>query len=195
MSKKNGAVFSKRLFGYKKSDVNEYIRNSDQSHAEEIAAINFEKSFLSDKLKSAEAKIAELEVQIESEKAFYESKIKKLTSDYEKKLGEMTTIQSNYAEKLNESESRASSYLKMADSSSVRAESAEAELAIMSAELEDSKNQIEALNKKLAIKEAESVHLSEIEALAKKAIADSRNTKTKKKPIWSVIFKGNRNKR
>ena len=195
MSKKNGAFFSKRLFCYKKSDVNEYIRNADQSHAEEIAAINFEKSFLSDKLKSAEARIAELEVQRESEKAFYESKIKKLTSDYEKKLGEMTTIQSNYAEKLNESESRASSYLKMADSSSVRAESAEAELAIMSAELEDSKNQIEALNKKLALKEAESVHLSEIEALAKKAIADSRKTKTKKKPIWSVIFKGNRNKR
>lgn len=195
MSKKNGAVFSRRLFGYKKSDVNEFIRNSDQSHAEEIAALNFEKSFLSDKLKSAEAKIAELEILRESEKAAYECKLKKLTADYEKKLGEMTTIQSNYAEKLNESESRASSYLKMADSSSVRAESAEAELAIMSAELEDSKNQIEALNKKLALKEVEAQRLSEIESLAKKAIADSRYPNTQKRPFWALIFNRSQYKR
>ena len=194
MSKKNGAVFSKRLFGYKKSDVNEYIRNSDQSHAEEIAALNFEKSFLSDKLKNAEVKIAELEALRESEKTAYESKLKKLTAEYEKKLGEMTTIQSNYAEKLNESESRASSYLKMADSSSIRAESAEAERTIMSAALEDSKNQIEVLNKKLALKEAESERLSEIESLAKKAIADSRNANAQKRPFWTFVFKRSRNK-
>jgi chromosome segregation ATPase len=195
MSKKNGAVFSKRLFGYKKSDVNEYIRNSDQAHSEEIAALNFEKSFLADKLKSAEAKIAELEALRESEKAAYESKTKKLIADYENRLGEMTSIQSDYAEKLNESESRASSYLKMADTSSVRAESAEAELTIMSAALEDSKNQIEALNKKLALKEAESERLSEIESLAKKAIADSKNESTLKRPFWAGFFNRSRSKR
>ena len=31
MSKKDGAVFAKSLFGYKKRDVNEYIRLADRT--------------------------------------------------------------------------------------------------------------------------------------------------------------------
>ncbi len=36
MSKKEGAVFAKSLFGYKKRDVNEYIRLADESNSEKI---------------------------------------------------------------------------------------------------------------------------------------------------------------
>lgn len=190
MSKNNGAVFSKRLFGYKRSDVNEYIRNSDQSHAEEIERINSEKEVLSERLKTAEAKIAELESALEAERLAAEGRIKKLTSDYEKKLNEMNTIQSTYKDKLTESETRASSYLKMADSSSVRAESAEAELTILSAALEDSKNEIISLNKKLEQKEAEASRISELEALAKKAIEKgNENSRSANKSFISRLFK------
>ncbi len=190
MSKNNGAVFSKRLFGYKRSDVNDYIRNSDQAHTEEIAKINYEKEALSEKLRAAEAKISELEALRAAENAAAESRIKKLTLDFEKKLSEMDSIQSNYKDKLTESETRASSYLKMADSSAVRAESAEAELTILSAALEDSKNEIDALNKKLANKEAEAARISELEALAKKAIECGNNNTAKsgKRSLLKGIF-------
>ena len=36
MSKIKGALFSKSLFGYRKRDVNEYIRMSDESNSEKI---------------------------------------------------------------------------------------------------------------------------------------------------------------
>ena len=36
MSKKDGAAFSKSLFGYKKSDVNEFIRTADENNSEKL---------------------------------------------------------------------------------------------------------------------------------------------------------------
>ena len=67
MSKKDGAVFAKSLFGYKKRDVNEYIRLADESH--------------SAKIKEYETRINELEETLSKERASYQSQVKSLSDE------------------------------------------------------------------------------------------------------------------
>lgn len=189
MSNKNGKTFSKQLFGYKRSDVNDYIRDSDISHSDEVSKLNAERTTLEDKVKELERRLELTEAAHAAEKAAMSAEIKRLTADYEAKLGEMDARQSSCIEKLNDSESRASSFLKMADSASARAESAEAELSIVSAALEDSKNEIEALKAKLKQSETDGARFAELEALAKRAIAtSSENGKRGKSSLLAKLF-------
>lgn len=61
MSKKDGTLFSTSLFGYKKSDVNDYIKRSDASHADQILLLRSEYDRLLVRAQNAEARVAELE--------------------------------------------------------------------------------------------------------------------------------------
>ncbi len=61
MSKKDGTLFSTSLFGYKKSDVNDYIKRSDSSHADQISLLRSEKDRLLVRAQNAEARVDELE--------------------------------------------------------------------------------------------------------------------------------------
>jgi hypothetical protein len=61
MSKKDGTLFSTSLFGYKKSDVNDYIKRSDASHADQIYLLRSENDRLLIRAMNAEARAAELE--------------------------------------------------------------------------------------------------------------------------------------
>lgn len=199
MSKKNGALFSKSLFGYKRSDVIDYIRVTDQTHVDEIARISAEKDLLADRLSKAEITIKELESAMTNERTAAQEKVKKLTLEYEKRIAELANAQNAVKDKLNESETRASSYLKLADTSSVRAETAEAELTVISAALENSRAEIEALNKKLTEKEDEAKRIAELEALAKRMIAsNSENSKSNKRKLFFIkrpLFFGNNRKK
>lgn len=187
MSKKSGALFSKVLFGYKRSDVNEYIRVTDQTRAEELAHVNSEKEVLLEKLHNAETRISELETAVNNERMAAQERIVKLTKEYEKRLSDLSDQHRAFRDKLNESETRASSYLKLVDSSSLRAESAEAELSILSAALDDSKAEIEALNIKIAQKEQEIKRISEIESLAKKMLERNiENADKQKRKAFSI---------
>jgi len=187
MSKKSGALFSKVLFGYKRSDVNEYIRVTDQTRAEELAHVNSEKEVLLEKLHNAETRISELETAVNNERMAAQERIVKLTKEYEKRVSDLSDQHRAFRDKLNESETRASSYLKLVDSSSLRAESAEAELSILSAALDDSKAEIEALNIKIAQKEQEIKRISEIESLAKKMLERNiENADKQKRKAFSI---------
>ena len=187
MSKKSGALFSKALFGYKRSDVNEYIRVTDQTRAEELAHVNSEKEVLLEKLHNAETRISELETAVNNERMAAQERIVKLTKEYEKRLSDLADQHRAFRDKLNESETRASSYLKLVDSSSLRVESAEAELSILSAALDDSKAEIEALNIKIAQKEQEIKRISEIESLAKKMLERNiENADKQKRKAFSI---------
>ena len=130
MAKKNGALFSRALFGYKRKDVVEYIRTVDVDHADELSRINSENESLQKKLDASEMLCKELENKLAQEKAFAQESQKKLTLEYEKKLANLNNAVNLQKDKLNDSESRASSYLKLIDSASMRAESAEAELTV-----------------------------------------------------------------
>ena len=122
MSKKDGAVFSKSLFGYKKRDVNEYIRQSDESNSETI--------------KDYESRMDELQKVLAAEKDSYESKIEQLNVEKEAIAEEFQNSIKEYKTKLEDSESRCASYLKLADAASMRSEEAENRIAGLSAELE-----------------------------------------------------------
>ena len=61
MSKKDGALFSGALFGYKRSDVNDYIRKADISHAEQLSLLQAEKERLLARAQKAEARVEQLE--------------------------------------------------------------------------------------------------------------------------------------
>ena len=193
MAKKNGALFSRALFGYKRKDVVEYIRTVDVNHADELLRINSETEMIQKKLTASEALCKELENKLAQEKLSAQESQKKLTLEYEKKLAELNNAVNLQKDKLNDSENRASSYLKLIDSSSMRAESAEAELTVLSAAVEDYKAEIADLKTKLADKENELKKSSEFEALAKKII-ESNNQK-KQSDLSSILsfFKKSRN--
>ena len=61
MSKKDGTLFAIALFGYKKSDVNDFIRRSDAVHANQISLLQSEKERLLERAQNAEARVCELE--------------------------------------------------------------------------------------------------------------------------------------
>ena len=193
MAKKNGALFSRALFGYKRKDVIEYIRTVDVNHADELLRINSETEMIQKKLAASEALCKELENKLAQEKLSAQESQRKLTLEYDKKLAELNNAVNLQKDKLNDSENRASSYLKLIDSSSMRAESAEAELTVLSAAVEDYKAEIADLKSKLADKENELKKSSEFEALAKKII-ESNNQK-KQSDLSSILsfFKKSRN--
>ncbi len=185
MSKKNGTVFSKSLFGYRRKDVIEYIRTVDSEHADEVSRISDEKQILQNRLNETEARIRETEELMNKERLATQERIKKITLEYDKKLAELTNAMNSQKDRLADSENRASSYLKLVDSSSLRAENAEAELTILSAAIEDYKTEIADLKSKLAEKESELKRATEFEVLAKK-ILESNNQK-KRTDISSLL--------
>ena len=131
MSKKDGAVFSKSLFGYKKRDVNEYIRQSDESNSETI--------------KDYESRLDELQKALAAEKDSYEAKIEKLNAEKDAVSEEFQNSIKEYKSKLDDSESRCASYLKLADAASMRAEEFEKRIAVLSAELEIKNSELQIL--------------------------------------------------
>jgi chromosome segregation ATPase len=131
MSKKDGAVFSKSLFGYKKRDVNEYIRQLDEINSETI--------------KDYESRMDELQKAFAAEKDSYESKIEQLNVEKEAIAEEFQNSIKEYKTKLEDSESRCASYLKLADAASMRAEEAANRIAGLSAELEIKNSELQIL--------------------------------------------------
>ena len=192
MSKKNGILFSKSLFGYRRKDVIEYIRNVDTAHADELARVTAEKDGLQDKLNNAEIKISETVNLLNAERINSQEKIKKITAECDKKLSELTIAINAQRDKLADSENRASSYLKLVDSSSLRAENAEAELTILSAAIEDYKAEIADLKEKLSEKEAEIKRAAEFDALAKKLLENHSAKKHSDLPSIFTLFKKSR---
>ena len=192
---KNGALFSKSLFGYRRKDVIEYIRTVDVDHADEISRINSEKGNLQDRLECAESKISELENLLDKERAAYKEKIQKIIAEYDKKIEELINSVAAQKDKLSDSENRAATYLKLVDSSSLRAENAEAELAVLSANIEDYKNEIAELRTKLAEMEDEVKKASDFDALAKKLLEN--NNEKRKSGHTSVfsVFKKSRHRK
>lgn len=193
MAKKNGALFSRAMFGYKRKDVVEYIRTVDVNHADELSRINSENESLQKKLDASEMLCRELENKLAQEKASAQESQKKLTLEYEKKLADLNNAVNLQKDKLNDSESRASSYLKLIDSSSMRAESAEAELTVLSAAIEDYKAEIADLKSKLADKENELKKSSEFEILAKKIIESNNQKKQSDFSSFLSLFRKSRN--
>ena len=193
MAKKNGALFSRSLFGYKRKDVIEYIRTVDANHAVDLLRMNSENELLQKKLDALEALNKELENTLACEKLSSQESLKKLTLEYEIKLSELNNAVNLQKDKLIDSESRASSYLKLIDSSSMRAESAEAELTVLSAAVEDYKAEIADLKSKLADKENELKKSSEFEALAKKIIESNNQKKQSELSSILSLFKKSRN--
>jgi len=187
MAKSQGALFSKSLFGYKCSDVNDYILDIDQKHADELDYLKRENALLNERLMQSEAKNAELSSVLQSERSAFDAKLKNKAWEYKKELETLSSVQNGIKEKLAESEMRASSYLKMADASAMRAESAEAELSILTAVLEDSKAEIKTLQTDLANKDKEIRRISEIETLAKSIINQDLCKENRQKKTRSLI--------
>ena len=195
MGNKNGALFAKSLFGYRRKDVIEYIRNVDAEHADEISRINYEKDCLQDRLNIAELKMWESEDQLKKERLAMNEKINKLTQEYDKKIAELSNAFNAQKDKLADSENRASSYLKLVDSSSLRAENAEAELTVLAAAVEDYKTEISEMKAKLDEKEAELRRATEFDALAKKLLESNGSRKQSElASIFSFFKKSRHNK-
>lgn len=162
MSKNNGTLFSKSLFGYKKSDVNEYIRQADESRSNENSKLNDEILRLESSAAALESRVKELETTLENERLSSASEIRKLTEETERKLAEAQKSEAAICDKLTESEARAGSYLKLADASSQRAESAEAEVAELTTALESARLEIEELKQ---CKASDAQRISELEKI------------------------------
>ncbi len=191
----NGTLFSKSLFGYRRKDVIEYIRTVDVDHADEISRINYEKGVLQDRLEQAESKNSELEDLLEKERAASKDKIKKIILEYDKKIEELINSVAAQKDKLTDSENRAATYLKLVDSSSLRAENAEAELAVLTANIEDYKNEISKLRSKLAEMEAEVKKASDFDALAKKLLENNNEKCRNEHTSVFSVFKKSRHRK
>lgn len=201
MSKSNGALFSKTLFGYKRTNVNEYIRHADEEHADEISKLKVEILKLENHVGEAESRIKELELVLENERASALSKIKELESkleservssalkiqelmdDSNKKLSEVEKCHAEISNKLSESEARATSYLKLADASSLRAESAESEVALLSAGLESARVELEELKKN---KVADTKKIAELEELVENYTSREELNKAERRKYFVI---------
>lgn len=147
MSKKDGAAFAKSLFGYKKRDVNEYIRLADESNSE--------------KIKEYESKINELEATLSDERASYQSQLKNLSDEKDDVTKKAENAKLEFERKLADSEARCASYLKLADAATLRAESAEARVNELSARLEIQQTEMNVLKSK---SEADEKQISQLNA-------------------------------
>lgn len=189
MAKKDGALFSRSLFGYKKSDVNEYIRRADAVHSNEIIDASSEKRTIEEKLADANARIAELEATIIKERAMHKESVNKLNADFAKNASEAAAREKALRERLAESEARVASYLKLADTASSRADSAEAEVSVLCAGLDATRADMRALEAEIEEKKAEIKRLTELRGVARSAQAqrsrevgenNRKNTSTKR---------------
>lgn len=189
MSKNKGTLFSKSMFGYKRSDVNNYIRESDELHASEVSALKLENERMSRVIREYEDRISELEAILEKERKNTSDTIRKLTEESERKLSEARKSEDEVQAKLNESEARATAYLKMADSSAIRAESAETESSILSVSLEEARKEIDQLKVELAEKNEDKKRLAELEEITKRYAARYEEEKEarRKNPILRLI--------
>lgn len=183
MSKSNGAMFSKALFGYRKSDVNEYIRQADEAQSNEISRLKDEILKLENTATAAEIRIKDLEAALENERATSAAKFQKLTEETNKKLAEAQKKETAINDKLTESEARASSYLKLADSSSQRAEAAEAEVTRLTTALENAKLEIEELN---TGKTSDAKRISELEKLVGEYVAKEAADKAERSKYFVI---------
>ena len=168
MSKKDGAVFAKSLFGYKKRDVNEYIRLADENNSE--------------KIKEYEAKINELEETLARERNAYQSQLKKLSDEKDDVTKKAENAKLEFDRKLADSEARCASYLKLADAATLRAESAEARVNELSAQLDIQKSEMNALKSK---SEADEKQISQLNA----AIASLTTFEEKERSEKTKFFK------
>lgn len=189
MSKSNGTLFSKSMFGYKRSDVNNYIRESDESHASEISALKAEIERLSGTVNELEELNKSLEADLAAEKAASKEAIKKLAEESERKLNDAIKAESEVQAKLSESEARATAYLKLADSSAIRAESAETESSILTVSLDEARKEIDQLKLELAEKNEDKKRLAELEEITKRYAARYEEEKEakKKNPLLRLI--------
>lgn len=147
MSKKDGAVFAKSLFGYKKRDVNEYIRLADENNSE--------------KIKEYEAKIHELEETLTRERISFQSQLKELSDEKEDLTKKAEKAKLEFESKLADSQARCASYLKLADAATLRTESAEARVNELSTQLDIQKTEIISLKSK---SEADEKQISQLNA-------------------------------
>lgn len=192
MSKKNGKLFSKSLFGYKCKAVHEYIRSVDEDHADELLRVQNEKALLQERLSDAEYRVKNAEDRIRQDSINSQKQMSALKSDYESKIAALNSELNSCKEKLEESENRASSYMKLIDSSNTRAEAAEAELTVLSATTDDYKAEIEELKQKLAEKDAELKRVSDFEKLAQKLVQSNHEEKSGILQSIMSLFKKNR---
>ena len=130
MSKKDGAIFSKSLFGYKKRDVNEYIRLADESSSE--------------KIKEYEARIKELEETLLSERTIHQAEINKLSDELGSAAKNAELAKREFDKKLTEA-----TYIKLADNASSRAEASELRVTELSCDIERQKEEITTLKGKI----------------------------------------------
>ena len=192
MSKKNGKLFSKSLFGYKCKAVHEYIRSVDEDHADELLRVQNEKTLLQERLSDAEYRVKNAEDRIRQDSINSQKQMSALKSDYESRIAALNSELNSWKEKLEESENRASSYMKLIDSSNTRAEAAEAELTVLSATTDDYKAEIEELKQKLAEKDAELKRVSDFERLAQKLVQSNQEEKSGILQSIMSLFKKNR---
>ena len=108
MSKKDGTLFSSALFGYKKSDVNEYIKLADISYSDQISLLHSENERLLERAKNAESRVEELEKIISEMENEHKLKIENLFRDFESELKQATDAAKGVSETSSHSRSQKS---------------------------------------------------------------------------------------
>ena len=169
MSKKDGAVFAKSLFGYKKRDVNEYIRLADESNSE--------------KVKEYEARINELEETLACERTAYQSQLKELSNEKDDVTKKAEIAKLEFESKLADLQARCASYLKLADATTFRAESAEARVNELSTQLEIQRTEINALKSK---SEADEKQISQLNTAIVKLSAIEEKERAEKTKFFKL---------
>ena len=169
MSKKDGAVFAKSLFGYKKRDVNEYIRLADESNSE--------------KVKEYEARINELEETLACERTAYQSQLKELSNEKDDVIKKAEIAKLEFESKLADLQARCASYLKLADATTFRAESAEARVNELSTQLEIQRTEINALKSK---SEADEKQISQLNTAIVKLSAIEEKERSEKTKFFKL---------
>lgn len=160
MSKKDGAMFSRSLFGYKKRDVNEYIRIADENNSE--------------KIKECEVRIKELENGLSEEKKASQIEISRLVENNEAAAKNAEDLKLVYEAKLAESEARAISYLKLADDANQRADLTEAKNAELLSALDEKETKIKELEDRI---DASEKYISELNATVARHVQREENEK------------------
>lgn len=185
MSKKNGAFFSRTLFGYKRADVNEFIRQSDRSHEDNIVLLTSERDLYEERAINAETRVKELETTLERERNGAKEALKRVSAEYEKKL-----LAS--AAEADGMRNRLSVEVKKSLELIARAETAEEKLSSLSAELEAMRAEIEELKQKISEKREEAKKQAELDAYVgeyalkrdeERRSANSAKPHTKRKPL------------
>ncbi len=189
MSKKEGTMFSKSLFGYNKEDVNEYIRQSDVSHSSVVEQLKQDNELLNEKLDLSEKRVAELEKILDQEKEDRKEWVREINSEHAKRLAEAVNNYNLLKAKLASTESRATSYLKLADTLKARSETSEAECTILSASLDEANSAADELRKMLKEKDDEIKRLTELEIISRRNCEERDREAIENKKKYLLIKK------